>query len=98
MGDAYTEDRLERMEGKLDTLATAISQLAVVDARLSDFIQMNSRISVRISDLEKTTSALAQENAVQGVKLDALVKVTWTLASTVGLGVVGTVLKLIGLV
>lgn len=83
--------RLTRMEDKLDTLSEAISKLAVVDARLTDFIAANSRTSARLSDVEILLSA-------QAVQINSLTRISNTLSGCIITAFCGAVLKIVGVI
>ena len=48
-----SEDRLLRIEEKLDKLGETLSKLAVVDERLTNLIYLNSNLSTRMTEMEK---------------------------------------------
>lgn len=82
-------NRLTRMEDKLDTLSEAISKLAVVDARLTDFIAANSRTSTRLSEIEKLFG-------VQDVQIKSLVRISNLLSGCFITSICAAFLKLVG--
>ena len=87
--------RLSRIEDKLDNLSEAISKLAVVDARLTDFISSNSRTSARLSEIEKLFNALTNRVVSLEVKSLLLTKVLWLVGSTTAIAIVGAILKVV---
>lgn len=95
MGDY---DRLERIEIKLDSLTETINKLAVVEARLSDFIQANSDATNKIDSLRNDSNFMQIQVAVHEAKIQALTRITWTIGTAVSLGIVGAIMKLIGIV
>ena len=90
--------RLTRIEDKLDSLTDAISKLAVVDARLTDFIAANSRTSSRLSDVERQLNGIETTIQVQKVKVDSLERVSNILSGTIIAGICASILKVVGIV
>ena len=85
--------RLTRIEHKLDTLSEAISKLAVVDARLTDFIAMNARTGTRLASTESLVSLLTNRVVSLEVKTILLTRVLWLVGSTVVVSLTTAVLK-----
>lgn len=76
--------RLNRIENKLDNLTDAISKLAVVDARLTDYISASSRLSNRVGELETAFSNQIIKIAQMEVSLSALTRISWGLGASIG--------------
>ena len=89
--------RLTRIEDKLDTLSEAISKLAVVDARLTDFISANTRTGARLASTESLVSLLTNRVVSLEVKTILLTKVLWVVSSTVIVSLTTALLKGISL-
>ena len=85
--------RLTRIEHKLDTLSEAISKLAVVDARLTDFIAMNTHTETRLTSTESLVSLLTNRVVSLEVKTILLTRVLWLVSSTVVVALTTAVLK-----
>ena len=85
--------RLTRIEAKLDTLSEAISKLAVVDARLTDFIAANTRTGTRLSSTESLVSLLTNRVVSLEVKTILLTRVLWLVSSTVGVALITALMK-----
>lgn len=75
--------RLNRIENKLDNLSAAISSLAVVDARLTDYISESSKLSSRLAELEKYVTTQALKQAEMKVSLSAIIRIMWIIGGTV---------------
>ncbi len=87
------QQRLTRIEDKLDTLSEAISKLAVVDARLTDFIAVNTHIGTRLASTEALVSLLTNRVVSLEVKTILLTKVLWLVSSTVVVALVTALMK-----
>lgn len=75
--------RLARIEDKVDKLADIVSNLAVIDERLSNFIRENSRTASRVSDVEEKLSTLNALLSVLSIKVQILERICWGLGAGV---------------
>ena len=87
------QQRLTRIEDKLDTLSEAISKLAVVDARLTDFIAANTRTGTRLASTESLVSLLTNRVVSLEVKTILLTRVLWLVSSTVVVALTTALMK-----
>ena len=85
--------RLTRIEDKLDTLSEAVSKLAIVDARLTDFIAANTRTGTRLASTESLVSLLTNRVVSLEVKTILLTRVLWLVSSTVVVALVTALMK-----
>lgn len=91
-------NRLTRIEVKLDSLTEVISKLAVVDARLTDFIAANSRTSIRLSEVEKQLNIVETGVEVQKIKVSSLERISNILSGTVVTALCASILKVVGII
>jgi len=72
-----SDERLRNIEDKLDRLAEAITRLAVVDERLTNLIEANSRTAERTASNEKKIGELETTAATQALLLSRIEKLLW---------------------
>jgi len=82
------EDRLGRVEKKIDTLQEAIVSLARVEERISSVFERQAHIEDKVDDIDKKVGALSTEMASSKV-IERLVWLVIAAAVTVSFTLIG---------
>jgi peptidoglycan hydrolase CwlO-like protein len=82
------EDRLGRVEKKIDTLQEAIVSLARVEERISSVFERQAHIEAKVDDIDKKVGALSNEVASSKV-IERLVWLVIAAAITVSFTLIG---------
>ena len=82
------EDRLGRVEKKIDTLQEAIVSLARVEERISSVFERQVHIEAKVDDIDKKVGALSTEMASSKV-IERIVWLVIAAAVTVSFTLIG---------